>query len=79
MLINENDNTHVGESTVTSIEKADQYLNAERSPYPVDGQIYEFNDIAYGKFLGNTSHHSNKLIARKWNDDTYETKLRNVK
>ena len=78
LLINENDNTHVGESTVTSIEKADQYLNAERSPYPVDGQIYEFNDIAYGKFLGNTSHHSNKLIARKWNDDTYETKLRNV-
>ena len=43
--------------------------------YPVDGIIMEYNDIAYGRSLGATGHHENRLIAFKWSDDLYETKF----
>lgn len=41
--------------------------------YPVDGIIMEYDDIAYGKSLGATGHHENRLIALKWEDKLYET------
>lgn len=41
--------------------------------YPVDGLIMEYDDIAYGKSLGATGHHENRLIALKWEDELYET------
>lgn len=46
--------------------------------YPVDGLVMEYNDIAYGKALGATGHHENRMIAFKWNDELYETKFRGV-
>ena len=47
----------------------------EKSNYPVDGLIIEFDDIAYGKSLGATGHHENRLIALKWADELYETEF----
>lgn len=41
--------------------------------YPVDGIIMEYDNIAYGKSLGATGHHENRLIALKWEDKLYET------
>jgi DNA ligase (NAD+) len=41
--------------------------------YPVDGLIVEYDDLAYGKSLGATGHHEKRLIALKWEDETYET------
>lgn len=41
--------------------------------YPVDGTIIEYNDLSYGKSLGATGHHENRLIALKWEDVLYET------
>ncbi len=41
--------------------------------YPVDGVIMEYDDIGYGKSLGATGHHENRLIALKWEDKLYET------
>lgn len=41
--------------------------------YPVDGCIIEYDDLAYGKSLGATSHHENRLIALKWEDELHET------
>ena len=41
--------------------------------YPVDGLIVEYDDLAYGKSLGATGHHENRLIALKWEDELYET------
>lgn len=41
--------------------------------YPVDGLIMEYEDIQYGKSLGATGHHENRLIALKWEDELYET------
>jgi len=46
--------------------------------YPVDGLIVEYNDIAYGKSLGSTGHHENRLIALKWDDELYETIFRGL-
>ena len=46
--------------------------------YPVDGLIIEQNDVAYGKSLGRTGHHENRMIALKWKDEEYETRFRGV-
>ena len=46
--------------------------------YPVDGLVAEYNDIEFGKSLGATAHHENKLIALKWQDELTETIFRGV-
>lgn len=46
--------------------------------YPVDGLIMEYEDIEYGKSLGATGHHENRLIALKWEDELVKTKFRGV-
>lgn len=43
--------------------------------YPCDGIVFKFNDIEYGKSLGQTSHHFKNGIAYKRKDDTYKTEL----
>lgn len=55
------------------IRKAIQSFQPEKYAYPVDGIIMEYDDIAYGKSLGATGHHENRLIALKWEDELYET------
>lgn len=42
---------------------------------PNDGIVFKFNDIEYGKSLGQTSHHFKNGIAYKRKDGTYRTKL----
>lgn len=46
--------------------------------YPVDGLIMEYDDTVYGKSLGATGHHENRLIALKWQDELFETKFRGL-
>lgn len=53
-------------------------MDPGKFPYPVDGLIMEYDDIHYGKSLGATGHHENRLIALKWQDELYETKFRGV-
>lgn len=48
-------------------------MDPKKFPYPVDGIIMEYDDVAYGKGLGATGHHENRLIALKWEDELYET------
>ena len=50
-------------------------MKPEDYGYPVDGLILEFNDVEYGKSLGATGHHENRLMALKWEDELYETKF----
>lgn len=52
--------------------------NPATFPFPVDGLIMEYNDTAYGKSLGATGHHENRLIALKWKDELYTTKFLGV-
>ena len=51
---------------------------AEEYYYPIDGVVFKFNDIEYGKTLGSTEHHFKNAIAYKFYDEVYETTLRNI-
>ncbi len=46
--------------------------------YPVDGIVFEYNDIAFGKSLGVTSHHEKRMLALKWKDEVVKTFFRGV-
>ncbi len=48
-------------------------FNPKEFAYPVDGVIIEYDDTDYGKSLGATGHHENRLLALKWEDQLYET------
>ncbi len=45
---------------------------------PQDGVVFKFDDIAYGKSLGNTSHHYRNGIAYKVKNDSVETELLDI-
>ena len=51
---------------------------SQLNSYPIDGLVFKFNDIAYGKSLGNTAHHFKNAIAFKFYDETYGTNLKDV-
>lgn len=46
--------------------------------YPIDGIVFKFDNIKYGKSLGATAHHFNNAIAYKFYDDTYPTTLLDI-
>lgn len=52
---------------------------AREYEYPIDGLVFKFNDVNYGKSLGKTAHHFNNAIAYKFVDETYETCLIDIK
>ena len=57
----------------------DNFINiAEKENLPQDGVVFKFDDIEYGKSLGNTSHHFRNGIAYKVFNDSIETRLRNI-
>ena len=43
--------------------------------FPIDGVVFKFNNIEYGKSLGATDHHFKNAIAYKFYDETYSTRL----
>ena len=51
---------------------------AEKKNYPIDGLVYSYEDIGYGLSLGSTGHHPKHSFAFKFEDDTYETILRDI-
>lgn len=51
---------------------------AQQKGYPIDGVVFKFDDIEYGKSLGATAHHFNNAIAYKFYDEVYETKLKYI-
>lgn len=48
-------------------------FNPAEYGYPADGVIMEYDNLVYGKSLGATGHHENRLMALKWEDELYET------
>ena len=48
---------------------------AKNHNYPIDGVVFKFNDVQYGKSLGETNHHFKNAIAYKFYDEEYETTL----
>lgn len=65
----------VGHCVVRDLEEDFNKFNPENFKLPVDGLIYRFDDTAYGKSLGTTSHHPLNMLALKWQDQLYETTL----
>lgn len=51
---------------------------AENEGYAIDGIVFKFNDVAYGKTLGATAHHFNNAIAYKFYDETYPTTVKYI-
>ena len=62
-----------------SVDLTDVY---KRQPlkyaYPVDGLIFEYDNIRFGLMQGATDHHENNKIAYKWADETVTTKFREI-
>lgn len=62
-------------STVNQVHDA---LQPEFYQYPVDGIIFELDSRKLSESLGATSHHEYCRMALKWEDELYETKLKDI-
>ena len=51
---------------------------AEEFKYPIDGVVFKFDDVEYGRSLGQTSHHFKNALAFKFADDTVKSRLFNI-
>lgn len=58
------------------LDKMREYAKEKRNP--IDGQVFTYNNIEYGKSLGSTSHHPLHSLAFKFNEDVEITTLRNI-
>lgn len=61
-----------------AVEQAIALYRPEEYAFPVDGLIFEYDDLAYGRSLGATGHHENRLMALKWADTLYDTVFRSL-
>lgn len=51
---------------------------AEPYRYPIDGIVFKFDDVEYGRSLGKTAHHFKNAMAYKFYDEEYETELLDI-
>lgn len=71
---------YVSELTANNIEEIVNMMKEEARDdgFPIDGVVFKFNDLDYGRSLGYTGHHGRGAIAYKYQDETYPTKLRSI-
>lgn len=50
----------------------------QENPYPSDGLVLTYEDIAYGQSLGRTSKFPRHSIAFKWQDEQKETRIKEI-
>lgn len=72
----------VDKPPITS-EKAELYSlilkeSAEQDGYPIDGIVWSYDDVEYGKSLGVTSHHVKSQIAFKFQEEEEASTLRDI-
>lgn len=59
--------------------KIDNFISlAAEKHLPQDGVVFKFEDVEYGKSLGNTEHHNRNGIAFKVKNDSVETTLKDI-
>lgn len=72
----------VDRKTVTgqSVQETIQWFaeKVEGNPIPSDGLVLVYNDIEYGRSLGNTAKFPRDAIAFKWKDEIKETTLKEL-
>lgn len=61
---------------VETIENFEQAITS--NPYPSDGLVLTYEDIAYGNSLGRTAKFPRDSIAFKWQDEMKETRIKAV-
>ena len=61
-----------------ALEVIQEQFKKEHAIYPIDGYVFKFNDIEYGKKQGQTEHHLKNAIALKEYDETYDTRLKYI-
>ena len=63
----------------TIISEIENYANQIATfAYPSDGLVLTYEDIAYGESLGRTAKFPRDAIAFKWQDETKETRIKEV-
>lgn len=68
------DNSQIELATI--IERLKETAN--QIYYPIDGIVFKFDNIEYGKSLGFTAHHFKNAIAFKFADEVVKSKLINI-
>lgn len=63
---------------IGSVENCVEGMQPEFYKYPTDGLIFEINNSELSKMLGTTAHHECCRMALKWEDELYETRLKNI-
>lgn len=63
----------ISESLIDSIKTISYRRNI-----PIDGAVFKFDNIAFGKAQGATNHHFKNAIAYKFYDDVYLTELTGI-
>lgn len=58
-----------------SVRAAVKEFDPKDYSYPADGLILEYDNVEYGRSLGSTGHHENRMLALKWQDELYETRF----
>lgn len=61
-----------------TVEQVNDALQPEFYSYPTDGIIFELDSRELSESLGSTSHHECCRMALKWEDELYETTLKNI-
>lgn len=51
---------------------------SNKMSYPIDGLVFKFDNVEYGRSLGKTAHHFKNALAYKFYDEFYETRLINI-
>ena len=51
---------------------------ADHYGYPIDGVVFKYDNVEYGRSLGKTSHHFKNAIAFKFADDTVKSNLTGI-
>ena len=49
-----------------------------QTKYPTDGLVFKFDEVEYGKSLGETAHHFNNAIRYKFYDEEYDTNIKYI-
>ncbi len=69
-----------GDDTAKTVEEKIFYLKhqAEANGLPIDGIVFSYDNVAFAKAQGKTSHHFKDGIAFKFGDPHFETVLENI-
>lgn len=68
------------DGNVVDIDDIVEHLTyqAKELSFPIDGIVFKFNNCAYGRSLGETTHHFKNALAYKFYDETYWSRLLDI-